>query len=293
MWWDYVQFVWNGLVAITTWAFNLIKNIITAIWDFIGPFVIAAVKTIWDFIQKAWSAITTMTSVVWNGIKNFLGTIWDGIVAIFTFARDRVVAIIDGIKVIVDKIRNFFGELKAAADKGVGPLIDFVKTIPGKIFGALGDLGSMLFDSGRKLIQGLIDGIKSMVSKLMNTAKDLLGGLRNLFPFSPAKEGPFSGKGWTGFSGEALIRDFAKGMDRAATMSFDTAFGALDNLALSLNPTMSPATTATSTTTTVAGSTNIGSVNVQGVWDFTDPMATRKMVGQLDTELTLYKNGYK
>jgi TP901 family phage tail tape measure protein len=292
-WWDYVQFVWNGLVAITTWAFNFIKGIILGIWSIIGPFVIGAAQGIWDFLVKAWDAISSATSVVWNGIKSFLSTIWDGIVAIFTFARDRVVAIIDGIKVIVDKIRNFFSELKAAADKGVGPLIDFVKTIPGKIFGALGDLGSMLFDSGRKLIQGLIDGIKSMVNRLMSTAKDLLGGLRNLFPFSPAKEGPFSGKGWTGFSGEALIRDFAKGMDRAASMSLDTAFGALDNLSMSLNATTSPATTATTTTTNVGGATTIQNLNVSGVWDFADPMGTRKMIGQLDTELTLYKNGYK
>src|SRR5690606_23468729 len=33
--------------------------------------------------------------------------------------------------------------------------------------------------------------------------------IRNLFPFSPAKEGPFSGTGYTTFSGAALTRDFA------------------------------------------------------------------------------------
>ncbi|MCL7660572.1 hypothetical protein M8360_34925, partial [Klebsiella pneumoniae] len=39
--------------------------------------------------------------------------------------------------------------------------------------------------------------------------------IRNFFPFSPAKEGPFSGKGYTLYSGRALTSDFAKGMSMA------------------------------------------------------------------------------
>jgi TP901 family phage tail tape measure protein len=294
-WWDYVQFVWNALVAITTTVFNFVKDIIMGVWSVIGPFVIGAAKMVWDFLVKAWDAISTATQFVWTGIKDFLGTIWDGIVAIFTFARDRVVAVIDGIKVIVDKIRNFFSELKAAADKGVGPLIDFVKTIPGKIFGALGDLGGMLFDSGKKMIQGLVNGINSMVQKAKDSLSNLLGALRKLLPFSPAKEGPFSGKGWTFNSGTALIEDFAKGIDKASSVSFDAALGAVSGVASSF-PTSAgntAGTTAPASSTNVGGSVNIGSLNLNGVWDFNDPMATRKIVGQLDRELTLYQNGFK
>lgn len=293
LFWDYVQFVWGAIVGVTTTVFEFVKGIIVGVWSVIGPFVIGAAKSIWDFLVSAWDGIKTVTETVWTALSSFLGGIWDGIVSIFTFARDRVVAIIDGIKVIVDKIRNFFGELKAAADKGVGPLIDFVKGIPGKILDAIGNVGSMLYDSGRKIIQGLIDGLLSMANKLKNVGKDILGGLRNLFPFSPAKEGPFSGRGWTKYSGEALMTDFAKGMQVAGSISFDTALGALDSLSTSLNPaTGSPGATA-STTTNVAGAVNIGSLNLNGVWDFTDPMVARKIVGQIDLELTNYRKGYQ
>lgn len=293
-WWNFIKTVWNWLVDATTTVFNFVKGIITAVWGFIGPYVIAAAQGIWDFLVKAWDIISSTTSTVWGGIKNFFTTLWAGIVTIFTGARDRVVAIIDSIKAIVDKIRNFFNQLKAAADQGVGPLIDFVKQIPGKIFDALGNVGSMLYDSGRKLIQGLIDGIKSMADKLKNTAKDLLSGLRNLFPFSPAKEGPFSGRGWTGYSGEALIRDFAKGMDKASDLSFNTALNALDNASVALNPgTTTPGATAPASTVNNAGAVNIGQLSLNGVWDFTDPMATRKMLGTLDAELANYRRGYQ
>lgn len=293
-WWAYVQWVWNGLVKITTTVFNWVKGIIQSVWSVIGPYVIAAAQKIWDFLTLAWKTISTVTNTVWTGVKNFFITLWNTIVAIFLSARDRVVAIIDGIKAIVDKIRNFFGQLKAAADKGVGPLIDFVKGIPGKIFGALGNVGSMLYDSGKKIIQGLIDGLKSMANKVKDTAKDILQGIRNLFPFSPAKEGPFSGKGWTKYSGQALIRDFTKGINAESDLSFSAALGALDNLSLSLNPaTSTPGGSAPVSTTNVAGGITVGSLNLNGVWDFTDPMATRRMVGQLETELANYKKGYQ
>ena len=38
--------------------------------------------------------------------------------------------------------------------------------------------------------------------------KNGLSNIRKLFPFSPAKEGPFSGTGYTTYSGRALMRDF-------------------------------------------------------------------------------------
>jgi TP901 family phage tail tape measure protein len=256
-------------------------------------------NTIVPSLQKAWEQLWAIIKFVIDLIIGYF-KFWQMVLtAIFNFVIDYIKmwiaifkAIFEGIKTILDRVGTFFSNLKDQIVTRLTDAIAFVKSIPGRIMDALGNLGSLLYDSGRKLIQGLIDGIASMVSRLMSTAKNLLSGLRNLFPFSPAKEGPFSGRGWTGYSGEALIRDFAKGMDRASSISFDTALGALEGVAMSLNPTTStPGATAT-TTTNVGGSTNIGSVNVTGVWDFTDPVAARKMVGQLDLQLSNYRKGY-
>lgn len=69
-----------------------------------------------------------------------------------------------------------------------------------------------LLDAGKALLNGFIDGIKLMFGPAFNTVTEILGKIRNLFPFSPAKEGPFSGRGYTSFSGQALAEDFAKGI---------------------------------------------------------------------------------
>ena len=293
LWWDYIQFVWNALVTITTWAFNFVKDIITTVWGFIGPYVMKAVGIVWDIVSKVWNLVADGTSTVWGNIKAFFVGLWDFLVGLFQNSVNTVANVFAGIKIIVDKIRGFFNELKAAAEGGTGTLIAFVKGIPGRIFDALGNVGSMLFESGRKMIQGLMDGISSMVGKAKDTLKNLLSKLRDMLPFSPAKEGPFSGKGWTFNSGTALIEDFARGIERASSVSLDSMMGAVSGVASSFAPG-TPGTTAPVSTTnnTTGGVTSIGTVSVQGVWDFTDPMATRKMVAQLDQELTNYQSGY-
>jgi TP901 family phage tail tape measure protein len=295
LWWDYVTFVWNALVTITTFVFNLIKSIIVAVWGFIGPYVMTVVKGIWDIITKVWGIIWAVTQKIWGDFKAFFVALWQFLVALFDAAVQTVVNIFTGIKVILDKVKGFFNELKTAANGGTDTLIAFVKGIPGRILDGLGNLGAMLFDSGKKMIQGLIDGISSMVGKAKDTLSNLLKSLRNLLPFSPAKEGPFSGKGWTFNSGTALIEDFARGIERASATSLDSMMGAVSGVSASFAPGTPSTTAPTSTTTTnnTGGVTHIGTVAVNGVWDFTDPMATRKMVAELDKELTNYQNGFK
>lgn len=99
---------------------------------------------------------------------------------------------------------------------GITNLVTEVTTIlaglPAKCVAALGNLGSTLYASGQALIQGFIDGIKSKASAVASAVSGVLKGARGFFPSSPAKVGPFSGRGYTTWSGKALVQDFAKGM---------------------------------------------------------------------------------
>src|SRR5690606_17573715 len=61
--------------------------------------------------------------------------------------------------------------------------------------------------------QGLIDGINGMIQNAKNAAKKVMDAIANFFPHSPAKEGPFSGRGWTTFSGAAMGEGLAEGME--------------------------------------------------------------------------------
>jgi phage-related protein len=107
---------------------------------------------------------------------------------------------------------DWFGRARDAAIGKFNELVNWVRGLPNAIMGALGNTGAMLYNSGRNIIQGLINGLWSMFNNVMRTVGDILGRIRSAFPFSPAKWGPFSGKGYTTYSGVALMQDFAKGI---------------------------------------------------------------------------------
>ncbi|WP_432034574.1 phage tail tape measure protein [Streptomyces antibioticus] len=99
----------------------------------------------------------------------------------------------------------------SAAAKAV-TLVSWVRGIPGRVKSALGNIGSLLWNAGASLIQGFINGIKSKLGSVRNAASSIVSTARNYFPFSPAKEGPFSGRGYTLYSGRALIQGFQAGI---------------------------------------------------------------------------------
>lgn len=91
-----------------------------------------------------------------------------------------------------------------------GRILGYIGSIPGKIMGLFADAGSWLLDSGAALMNGFKQGIINAVEGVKSAVKGALQKVRDFFPFSPAKVGPFSGSGYTSVSGEHLMRDFGK-----------------------------------------------------------------------------------
>ena len=59
---------------------------------------------------------------------------------------------------------------------------------------ALSGAGQWLVQSGKAIIDGLISGIKGAISGAKDAVSGALQSIRDLFPFSPAKEGPVLGQ---------------------------------------------------------------------------------------------------
>lgn len=66
--------------------------------------------------------------------------------------------------------------------------------------------------AGKALIDGFVAGMTSRFDGAKSAVKSLMTSLAKFFPHSPAKTGPFSGMGYTSYSGQALMQDFAKGI---------------------------------------------------------------------------------
>ena len=121
------------------------------------------------------------------------------------------------------------GFLRGVTD-GLNAAVDFVKSIPDKIKSFFSNAGDWLVNSGKALLDGFAKGIRDAVSTVTSAASNALGAVRKLFPFSPAKKGPFSGHGYTTYSGRALMRDFAKGIKGSSALAETEAMSALSSV---------------------------------------------------------------
>ena len=202
-------------------AFEFIGKTVSDIFGFIGKVISDAINIITGILNVFLSALRGDWEGAWNGLLNVLKGILDFIVNTITGAFDVVMHIFENLaKMLVDIWTNLWngigdfvvgawnGITKAIGD-GVGSAVEFVKSMPGKIKDGLGNLGGLLLDSGKALIGGFIDGIKSMIGGAKDAVGGVLKAIGDFFPHSPAKVGPFSGRGYTTHSGKALIGDFA------------------------------------------------------------------------------------
>nr|DAX87707.1 MAG TPA: tail tape measure [Caudoviricetes sp.] len=192
----------------------LINGLIQAI-----PMLIEALPTIITTVVD--TLLANLPMIIEAGIQLLIGVI-TGIVQ----AIPQLIAMLPQIivTIVTTLVQNIPKIISAGIQILVGLVTGIVQAIP-QIGGAIAQVGSsimsavagfprMLFESGKKIISGLIDGIKSMFSSAKNAVSGFLSGIRNLLPFSPAKEGPFSGHGWTLYSGMSIAEALADGMQR-------------------------------------------------------------------------------
>ena len=142
-----------------------------------------------------------------NRIGEFLSGLWNNIVE---GVKGWISGILDRMDEFAPNILGITKEtwqnVKAAIKEKIDGALNFVKDFPRKSIEFIRN--GNLFNAGKALIGGFVNGIKSAFGNAFNVVKNGLGELRKLFPFSPAKLGPFSGRGYTSFSGQALMRDF-------------------------------------------------------------------------------------
>lgn len=229
-------------------AFEFIGKTVSEIFGFIGKVIADAINIVTGILNVFLSALRGDWEGAWNGILAVLRGILDFIVNTITGAFDVVMHIFENLaKMLVDIWNNLWGGIgdfvvgawngitKAISD-GVGSAVEFVKAMPGKIMDGLGNLGNLLVDSGKALIGGFIDGIKGMIGSAKDAVGGVLKAIGDFFPHSPAKKGPFSGRGYTTYSGRALIGDFAHSIEAGRSQLTAAANYALGGMDFSLAP---------------------------------------------------------
>ncbi len=163
--------------------------------------VIAIIAALVAAVIYAYNESETFRNIVngaWEAVKTGIGAAVDFIKGVLAWFGE-----------LPGLAAGWFGGMKDAALAKGGELLGWIQGIPGRVMGFLGGIGNLLLDSGRALIDGFWNGIKGTWDGLVRWFQDQLAWFRGLWPFSPAKWGPFSGRGYVTYSGEALVGDFA------------------------------------------------------------------------------------
>ncbi|MGW1799158.1 phage tail protein [Streptomyces sp. NPDC001984] len=130
---------------------------------------------------------------------------------------------------IAGRASSALSSMGSAVRTGLDTAVKTIKGLPGRAGKALGDLSSTLWSSGSSLIGGFIDGIWARIGDVADAASSVVSAARDYFPFSPAKKGPFSGRGYTTYSGRALIAGLERGI-AAGLPSLKATLGSLPGL---------------------------------------------------------------
>ncbi|QIY72050.1 phage tail tape measure protein [Streptomyces sp. RLB1-33] len=235
--------------AIGQWALNVamdanpIMIVVLAVVALVGAVIYAYNHFAWfrNGVKAAWSAIVGAAKAAWDWLKRAFASIVDGLVWAYHGMVNTGKSVFNWVKALPGRIINYLAGLgaklasqaikawssfKSSVVSKASEAISWVKGLPGKVKGALGDLGSLLLSAGRSLISGFISGIKAKAGEAYNAVSGVVSKVRNLLPFSPAKEGPFSGRGWTLYSGHALMEGLAQGITAGAPRAVSTMKGA-------------------------------------------------------------------
>ena len=163
--------------------------------DAIRQTAVKAANGLKQGVQNIFSALSQFISQIWNTLKQTASNIWNGIkTTVVNIASGLKDAAVNAFKNLVSGIGSALSGLTSVIKNGFSGAISFITSLPGKAL-----------QWGKDFIQGLINGISSMIQSVINTVSGLADRIRSFLHFSAPDEGPLSDY-------ETWMPDFMKGL---------------------------------------------------------------------------------
>lgn len=250
--------------------------------------VVDAVSSLGSNLSKwATDAGTKMGSAVSTGIDktvgffealpgragNAVGSLWTKLSGHFETAKINVN---NSIRDATDSAVKWLSGLPGRAYTAISGL-------PGKVKSVASDAASWLYNAGKDVIRGLVNGIEDILGWAVDMAKRAAHDIAKGFKDALGIRSPSTLMRHE--VGRQLLPGAVQGVE-------DTVPQAQRDLAGLARKAVAPMAPALSDPAPGGRSISIGNLVVQGVWDFTDPGAARAIVAKLREALAAYEKEY-
>ena len=193
-----LQGIWSGICQLASDAANIwnnIRNAASQIWSGIRQVVTSAASGLKQGVETVLSALSQFASQIWSAMKQTASSAWNGIkTTVVNIASSLREAAVTAFQRMVSGIGSALSGLYSVVSNGFSSAIRFFTGLPGQAF-----------QWGKDFIQGLINGISSMIQSVINTVSGLADRIRSFLHFSAPDEGPLADY-------ETWMPDFMKGL---------------------------------------------------------------------------------
>lgn len=176
-----VNTVWNIVLSVITTAMSALMPIVQAAWGYIKAVITTAMNIILSVIQIVTGIINGDWSAVWNGIKSLFASVWNGIKSIASAGANFIQSVLSAAwNAITSITSSVWNTIKSSISNAINGAKDAVSNAINSIknfFTSIGDID--LFEIGKNVIQGLINGIGSMVNAVKDKISEVAGGIKD------------------------------------------------------------------------------------------------------------------
>ncbi|MFI2609658.1 hypothetical protein [Kitasatospora sp. NPDC018619] len=183
--------------AVTSWT--------ASAWASVTSTVSSSASAVGSAVSTAWRNVSSWTSSAWNSVTSWTSSAWSSVTSTVSSAASSVGSAVSAAwrnvqswtssawNSCVSVVTSAWSNIASGVASGISTVVSYVSSLPGKILGAIGDLGSLLFDKGKSAIQGLVNGMKSIsVTSVVSGIVSSLNPFKSAAPASAPVAAPRS-----------------------------------------------------------------------------------------------------
>lgn len=191
------------------------RALFTSFWAAIKGMFTGAVTSVGNTVRSGFTFVQTIITTIFNGIRSFITTILNAVRALFTgnfsaigqivttyanLIRSVITTALNVAKSVISTVLSaikalFTGNWSAIGSivkSGASNVVNIIKSGLNNAINFIKSLGATFKAAGKGLIDMMAAGIANAAGKVISKVKELAGKVRDMLPFSPAKDGPLS-----------------------------------------------------------------------------------------------------